>query len=226
LIDSSRPYIFIDSYQWYWASVPFSKNNIESFLNYSNMPTHQSNKFILLRDLHGGADGRVWLACTTYGLVGVLKFGQLKDKEDDLTKVKIRLEGEAKLWRDVWKQKNVRVITLAGDHALLMPYVTEVDSNQINKSTILRDAVQSAVRQMATAGYHHKDLHWRHVGILETVAINSSKGKKKKNYKKKEHQTPTSPTSPTVILFDLAMVEPSTEEQAMTHMMTALKLNK
>ena len=186
------------------------------------MPTLQAKRFILLRDLNGGADGRVWFACTLSGLVGVLKFGQLKDKDDNLSKAKERLEGEAKLWRDVWNQKDVRVISLAGDHALLMPYVKAIDLEQVKQSPELSAAVHSAIKEMASAGYYHKDLHWRHVGLLEAPVV-AGKGKNRRGSKKQSQQS-TSTALPAVVLFDLALVDEVSEEQAMTQMLKALKL--
>ena len=203
LVDPMRPYIIIDSNQWYWATVYFNSGctSRHSFLNYSKMPTRKANKFILLRDLHGGADGRVWMVCTEAGLVGVLKFGQFRERETDLAAVKARLEQEAKIWVTVWKQPHVRVISLAGDYALLMPYIEpiplEVNHSPI-RSPLLDSAVHSAVQQMAVAGYCHLDLHWRHVGILPTQQTSKSN---------KKTQKPIS--SPSIILFDLARVKRS-----------------
>ena len=209
-----------NSRQWYWGTVSFNsgRTSSHSFLNYSKMPTRKANKFILLRDLHGGADGRVWMVCTEAGLVGVLKFGQFRERETDLSVVKARLEQEAKIWVTVWKQPHVRVISLAGDYALLMPYVEPVplDSNHLPfRSPPLDKAVYSAVQQMAAAGYCHLDLHWRHVGILPSPQISKSN--------KKQTQKPT--TSPSIILFDLARVKETSETEALSLMMDALKLN-
>lgn len=221
LVDPSRPYIIMDSTQWYWATVSFKHvgpSRRQFALNYSKMPTPSAGRFILLRDLHGGADGRVWMVCTEAGHVGVLKFGQLRERETDLSAVKARLEQEAQVWISVWKQPHVRVISLAGEHALLMPYVEPVALDEKHapiRTPLLERAVHAAVQQMAAAGYCHLDLHWRHVGMLHGEGAIQLRRKKKS----------TSGDVPSIILFDLTRVKQSTEEEAMTHMLEALELD-
>lgn len=41
------------------------------------MPSAQIKNYILLKDLNGGTDGRVWMACSPSGRVCVLKFDRV-----------------------------------------------------------------------------------------------------------------------------------------------------
>lgn len=165
LVDCQRPYIVLDESEWTWTTLHLPKGvRADRFLNHACMPTRQAGSFLLLRDLYGGADGRVWMVCTTSGLVGVIKFGQPRESEDRAQRGK-RLEEEAQVWRDVWQQHDVRVVILAGEPALLMPYVQPIDAvGQRPPETAVREAAAC----MAKAGYCHLDLDWRHVGFLAT----------------------------------------------------------
>ena len=99
-----------------------------------------------------------------------------------------------------------------------MPYVEPVplDSNHLPiRSPALDKAVYSAVQQMAAAGYCHLDLHWRHVGILPSQQTSKS------NNKNTQRHT----SSPSIILFDLARVEETSEDEGLSRMLDALKLN-
>ena len=145
----------------------------ERFLKFDRMPTSKASRFLLLRDLHGGADGRVWMVCTTSGLTGVIKFGQPHENEDREQR-RQRLEEEANVWRTVWQLKDVRVVTLAGEPALLMPYVEPVESMSA-ECRPSKEAVCEAAKQMAKAGYCHLDLDWRHVGVLAAPVSKATK---------------------------------------------------
>ena len=78
-IDPSRPYIKIDESSWYWTTYKFRGFK----LNYHAMPLVTARTFILLEDLRGGRDGRVWLVCTENGSVGVIKFAQVASSDMD-----------------------------------------------------------------------------------------------------------------------------------------------
>jgi hypothetical protein len=198
LLDLNRPYIVIDGSQWSWSTFLFC-NSPDTFLNYSRIPTKQSSKFILLRDLRAGADGRVWMACTEAGLVGVLKF----PKHNDLAQADL----EATVWREVWGQAGARAVSLANHAALLMPYVEPVTLDADGKPTelfLIETAVRTAVQRMAEAGYCHKDLHWRHVGKFPKP-LNSG-----------DHFE--------IVLFDLGRVEKMESAAAISFMLDSLKL--
>jgi hypothetical protein len=199
LLDLNRPYIVIDGSQWSWSTFRFG-NSPDTFLNYSKMPTKQSSKFILLRDLRAGADGRVWMACTEAGLVGVLKF----PKHNDLAEADL----EATVWREVWGQAGARAVSLANHAALLMPYVEPVplDANgQPIELSQIETSVRAAVQRMAEAGYCHKDLHWRHVGKFPKPSNSDDQFE--------------------IVLFDLGRVEKMESAAAVLFMLDSLKLS-
>jgi hypothetical protein len=89
-ISNDRPYIVLNRDSWYWQKVQW-KQGVK--LNRHALPSKQVSKLILLRDLRGGADGRVWMACSTSGRVCVLKFARFLKEEgmsDNHLKVKCR----------------------------------------------------------------------------------------------------------------------------------------
>jgi hypothetical protein len=150
------------------------------------MLAKNTKKFYLLEDYHGGADGRVWLACNGSGRLLVLKLS--KDRS---------YEQEAQRWRDIWDVSNVSTISLMSSHAHLMPFAfhgilgtdgkikfrcfshwtaeDEIDIGNILTSEAkeifdeeqLRNwyenpllAAETAIRDMALKGYEHADLWW------------------------------------------------------------------
>jgi hypothetical protein len=56
---------------------------------------------------------------------------------------------------------DVRVTTLAGEPALVMPY-----ARAIKHPDKAEQQVQEAIDRMVSRGYCHNDLDWRHVGML------------------------------------------------------------
>ena len=77
----------------------------------------RSASFFLLQDYRGGADGRVWLvAAESSGALGVIKFPRrhLADPK--------QLQAEADRWREVWDARAARLVILAGEGALLLPF--------------------------------------------------------------------------------------------------------
>lgn len=76
----------------------------------------RSDNFFLLQDYRGGADGRVWLvAAESSGALGVIKFPKRHLANHQ------QLEAESALWKKVWRA-DARVVTLAGEAALLLPF--------------------------------------------------------------------------------------------------------
>lgn len=211
LVDRARPYILLDQEEWTWTTLELKEGvRTERFLQYSRMPTKAATRFLLLQDLHGGADGRVWMVCTTSGLLGVIKFGQPREGEDrDQRRQRLEVEGE--VWRQVWHQQEVRVVTLAREPALLMPYVKPVESMDA-ASRPSDAAVQAAAQQMAFAGYCHLDLNWRHVGVLRLPAKKSARGSQPQVAESR------------VIFFDLSRVSRSPPEAALTEMLASLQI--
>jgi hypothetical protein len=115
LLQTDRPYFTggeFPPYSWQKLKPQFTLSLLT--------PVHpNSSRFHLLQDYRGGADGRVWLiAAESSGAMGVVKFP--KREADSLGRSS--LEAEAKIWREVWNSSSARVITLSGQHALLMPF--------------------------------------------------------------------------------------------------------
>jgi hypothetical protein len=146
--------ICMDQTQWFWARVSRTIKD----LNDADVPSRRATKFFLLRDLRGGADGRAWRACTTSGTGCVIKFRK-RDPTEDPAQL---LEEEAQVWRAAWGVKGVRVATLAGEPALVMPYARAVQEPVSGQA----EQVREAIHRMASSGYCHEDLDWRHVGRL------------------------------------------------------------
>jgi hypothetical protein len=189
--------ICMNQVKWFWARVPATIQDV----NDTAMPTIGSTRFFLLRDLRGGVDGRAWRACTTSGIGCAIKFSGKASAEDR----RQCLEAEATVWRKAWAV-DVRVATLAGEPALIMPYACAVKHQQLTDKA--KQRVLDAISEMASNGYCHNDLHWRHVGRLKL---------------KQRRQRP-------VIFFDLASVSrvdtlrPEAVTAAKAEMMDALKL--
>jgi hypothetical protein len=68
MLHPDRSYIQLTEKSWIWKSnISLTKLSLES-------PPKNSKNFYLLRDFHGGTDGRVWLAFTESGKLAVVKF--------------------------------------------------------------------------------------------------------------------------------------------------------
>jgi len=63
LLDPEVPRICMAAEHWYWGRLSGVKD-----VNDTRMPRSHAAEFVLLRDLGGGADGRVWRACTRGGI--------------------------------------------------------------------------------------------------------------------------------------------------------------
>ena len=108
----------------------------------------------LLADLGGGGDGRVWLACTRAGKVCVLKFSRNGDQ----------LEEEKQIWKKAWNC-DVLVKRLNKRPVLIMPWVKSCSEKEFHRNEEVKAAVKDAIKTMASVGYMHDDLRWRHVGL-------------------------------------------------------------
>jgi hypothetical protein len=149
-----RPRIHMNAKAWYWTG----SCDVDDY-DETEMPPRNARDFILLEDFGCGADGRAWKACTPQqGKVCVLKLAHARPLETSEHR-KARLQEECDRWLVVWSME-ARVIPLVGDWALLMPYVRPL------LTRVLSRPVQAAVDAMATKGYCHEDLVWRHVGCI------------------------------------------------------------
>lgn len=94
LLSIGRSCILMDNDSWFWTSL--QSNDLIAIRNSKNLPLVPSGKgtkqFILLRDYHGGADGRVWLvAGATNGQLAVIKFlrrARNRPKDDEAVRMK------------------------------------------------------------------------------------------------------------------------------------------
>jgi len=111
LVDAVRP-------RWCVAEAPpYQWVHLKSFSLQLVEAVHvNSARFLLLQDYRGGADGRVWLvAAESSGALGVIKFPRRHLARQ-------QLEAEAALWKTVWGARSTRVVVLADEPALLMPF--------------------------------------------------------------------------------------------------------
>jgi len=76
------------------------------------MPGSHTTNFYFLQDFHGGRDGRVWLAMNNSGRLCVIKLSWERSYTE-----------EAKLWRVIWGQKDVKTMRLMNANAMMMPVV-------------------------------------------------------------------------------------------------------
>jgi len=147
-----RAYIVLQPNSWIWGTLQPKE------LDYSKLPQASAQSFHLLHLLGTGAEGRVWLACSSGGKVCALKF--MKDPSNN--SAKRHLEKEAKLWGKLWRFA-ARVITLKDQDVLLMPYVKILGEDNLTDEHTA--AAKRAITICAKLGYQHNDLAWRHVGF-------------------------------------------------------------
>jgi hypothetical protein len=126
----------------YWVESPFRSPSFT--LKYQQLPTANAKKLILLKDLGFGAEGRVWLVCSTTGRVGALKFHhvQLEGKHDD------SITAEFHNWQNIYQMG--RIVQAGGYKALLMPYARPLSIPSMSYSQDdAKFAVQQAVYNLA-----------------------------------------------------------------------------
>ena len=164
--DTKRSYIVMDTEKWYWATI-----DLPVGFRFKTGVLPNSKTMILLRDLHGGADGRVWLACSPAGVICVIKFAQKSDETDNKSDFVRRLEEENNNWHKIWNHA-AEVRKLAGDYALFMPYLRPIVRN---KETEVE--VKKAIQYMANLKLCHTDLKWEHVGIVSPAKKHKKKGR-------------------------------------------------
>ncbi len=152
---------------WTWAKVQWKAKT----LNRRKLPTPSATQFILLRDLRGGADGRVWMACTPSGLTCVLKFARFGEwaqcSPSAITVAKKRLEHEQEMY--IFSGITTRLVTLGQRPALLIPHFSPVDFHDPDS----RELVTTAVRALAVEKrIFHGDMKNEHV-----LWVSPTKGK-------------------------------------------------
>jgi len=206
-----------------WEMLPTVNKGFK--LQYS-MPSSDTQYLYLLEDYHGGADGRVWLACNSGGRLIVVKYS----KENNFSE-------EAKLWHKIWEQNAVITTTTLGCNAVFMPFTyhalcrdgkitfkslshwnahqhedidkilnseisDKLDNDEFIKYSNDRWLVaHEAITEMANKCYEHADLHWRHVALLPVLPTDNSNSNETKQWKVKP------------ILIDLHRVNKISPEQ-------------
>lgn len=139
-LSNEPPYIVLDSERWYWGKVTWKNNT----LNHHTLPPENCKQYFLLRDLHGGADGRVWMACSSSGLVCVIKFGRIEQEitVNEMNQIRQRLEHEQSNYIKQDPSIITRVIILANRPALIMCHYTPVNlSLPENKKKVSRKKI-------------------------------------------------------------------------------------
>ncbi|KAJ3050787.1 hypothetical protein HK097_008228 [Rhizophlyctis rosea] len=159
-------------------------------------PSHKN--FFLLADLHGGADGHVWLATTNGGIGCVIKMSRRHFAA-------VNIERESARWNQLWKTSTY-TLSLVGRTVVVLPYVRSVKphSEDVPIPETVKNATIEAITVMADAGMQHIDLKWSHVGSYV-------RGRDKKE---------------NIVLFDLARVKEGVEpDVARKAMLKALALD-
>ena len=124
LISCTRPYLKLSSNRCCeWI------NGIkENFKLTFKPPSKSTSNYILLRDYHGGRDGRVWLATSESGHLAVLKFlNKYPDEKKD--KLNERAEKESKYW-NLLGYDSVYCCELNNSPAIIMPFCFHFDHNK------------------------------------------------------------------------------------------------
>eukprot|EP00026_Physarum_polycephalum_P003714 Phypoly_transcript_03728.p1 GENE.Phypoly_transcript_03728~~Phypoly_transcript_03728.p1 ORF type:complete len:327 (-),score=33.20 Phypoly_transcript_03728:58-1038(-) len=162
-LSNIRSYITLDDMSWYWSTVTWKTTT----LNRHRTPNANTRQFVLLRDLRGGADGRVWMACTTSGLVCVLKFGRFENTsffttsqhESAIAHAAENLEREA----SYYKRLGVKVhsTTLCKQPVLILPHFTVADLT--DEST--QKSAKAAIDDLVAKGIYHLDMKKEHVFV-------------------------------------------------------------
>ncbi len=155
-------------------------------VDFNSMPAAQTKDFWLISRLGGGGDGTAWLATNSGRRVCVLKFfyGPLAPVASAAPVVYGPVESpaaiECKRWNVLWPSlgaPKARVETLLLGPALVLPFVkTRGDSAGAKAfSTDELAAVHRAIDHMASKGYQHNDIRWRHFGFFHVASGPSSK---------------------------------------------------
>jgi hypothetical protein len=134
-----------------WIKSPFSCSSFK--LKYHNLPTPvDTQKFILLKDLGFGAEGRVWMVCSTSGMVGALKFRHAAINNETLEESLQKLREEVDNWQQLYGKG--WMVQAGGVMGLLMPYARpiSVPSTSYSKADA-EAAIKKAVVEIAKKGY-------------------------------------------------------------------------
>lgn len=156
LRDPKRLYIVMEQTGWSWQY--FFKDEEKSLVwsefresIWEQVPPH----VVFLKELQHNDNGRVMLSCFLNGQICVVKFLRYGSERE--------MEEEANNWKQTGINQ-VRVVTLNGKQALIMPYYKPVDDRPIEKTKL-------AIREYVSFGFKHEDLGWRHVAERDDGSI-------------------------------------------------------
>jgi hypothetical protein len=143
---SERAYVILNKENWVWGRL--TQKDLKDHLNVSlSLPTELPVDFPnlkVLRQLHGGADGKVFVVLTSNFEFVVVKIfqnrkndqenDQEENRKNDQEENQRKCELEAKVWRDVYGVQ-VLELELIKSPALMMPFVfhcVETNENQLS----------------------------------------------------------------------------------------------
>ncbi len=188
LLSPTRSYIVMNQQTWQW------KSGIKTKQLLFKMPPKQTKEFYLLRDFHGGADGKVWLACSEKtGALVVIKF-QCKIREGRIGNEQENVEREVSYWKKVGFS-DVYHTKLADRHAVIMPFGFHYKRSATNELVIddtwwmgevskslpikdfnlaygkvkevkATDALEKCIETFSLAKLVHEDIKWHHVAVF------------------------------------------------------------
>lgn len=136
----------------------------ETQLCWHEFPRKGTSRFILKKNLRGGAHGRVWLAVSEKSYkVCVIK----------IPKGSSSLVAEHTNWMHYVQHcanfiEKPRIQLLNNRMCLVMPYFTPIESPPSEET---KHRTYEAVCELAEAGMYHQDLEWRHVGMWNDKVV-------------------------------------------------------
>ena len=187
LLNPQRSYIQMTSSGWLWVS----RSAIKADQLTLAPPPLNTSSFILLYDMRGGRDGRVWLACDTSGHLAVLK---LYATTHSAAAIKI----EVKRWHKLGLS-SVYFTKLCNKPTIVMPVgftfpkktlhtawltESEVATGAVSRFASIRqrlselrpeEALEKCIQTCATHKLIHKDIRWRHVAVFPVLLSSQSR---------------------------------------------------
>ena len=182
LLNPQRSYLQMTCNGWLWISRSAIKADQ---LTLAPPPIHTTS-FVLLYDMRGGRDGRVWLACDVNGHLAVLK---LYSATHSMAAVKL----EVKRWHKLGLS-SVYSTQLCNKPTIVMPvgftfpkkslstaWITdsEVAAGTVSRFHSIRqtlselrpeDVRERCIQTCASHKLIHKDIKWRHVAVFPVMS--------------------------------------------------------
>jgi len=154
-------FIMVMEKSWFWVSNPFRKGGAIPSFNTKTIPPASTRKYLLLTDLRGGRDGRVWVACSESRKVCVIKFFK-SNIADHHEMAANELLG--------WKANKLpaRKVILKGKVAVVMPYVKTLPKD-VPLTSAQKELVKTHLKTLADEGLNHTDLKLNALAIISPV---------------------------------------------------------